>query len=196
MEHQEYGREALDKREVEWLSRGGEDTTSVLIRRAAIRSIIAERAQDRGVRSVKHLRNLLARKGIRAEEVTVRRDVEAIGAIKVSEIRPDGKRTGKPWFILPGHLPKERRKTELDPKLIENEAMIKLRSCAIECFAHKDEVVVNTELLAGPWLAVWLRNLPWPEIVYILDNDSTVVIRCASEAAANRIRLRLTGVIT
>ena len=94
---------------------------------------------------------------------------------------------------VPPNSPEDIR-SHVTAKTIENEAIKEMMRCAIDVFLDGKRVVITTIYERAKHLAMWLRNLPWPEIWYLAKEDgSTVIIEAKSEERAAFLRRRLWG---
>ncbi len=78
--------------------------------------------------------------------------------------------------------------------IIESEAYKEILQCVSDVFQDGKRVVILTAYERAKHLALWLRNLGWPEIWYIAKEDgSTVVIETRSEQRAKFLLKRIWG---
>jgi hypothetical protein len=54
-------------------------------------------------------------------------------------------------------------------------------------------LIVVTERSAGPLLADWFSLLPWPEIVHVMENRNSVIVRCIDGGSADDVLHYLIG---
>lgn len=78
--------------------------------------------------------------------------------------------------------------------IIEQEAYKEILQCVSDVFVDGKAVVILTAYERARHLALWIRNLAWPEVWYLSKEDgSTVIIQTASEQRAEFLRDRIWG---
>lgn len=162
-----------------------------LVRRAAIRRILAGRFHANGIKTYEELiAELETQAGIRASKETISRDLREMGAVKVT----DEDRQNIKWWVLPAFNPYiEDLRNELDPDLIEAEVGHKLAAHAVGITPVGDRVFVMTEARAGPLVAYWISWLSWPGIIMVQEQLDAAVINCTNDETAIAVALRLLG---
>jgi arginine repressor len=172
--------------EVEYLRRN-----NALIRRSAIRRILAGRYHTNGIRNLEQLRDeLKAATGIESHIMTLSRDLQMMGAIKVR----DAERTLVEWWVVPAFNPNtEDLREQMDPEIVENEVAHKIASHVIDIAPIQQFVYVLTEARAGPLVGYWLSWLTWYGIVYVQEQLDGCIVHCVNDETAMLVAERLTG---
>lgn len=176
----------VDEAEITYLRRNDK-----LIRRAAIRRVLAGRFHTRGIRSLEHLQDeLRMTTGIEAHIMTLSKDLREMGAVKVR----DAENTKVEWWVMPAYNPNtEELRDQMDPEVIENEVAYRLGTHAIDITPVNQFVYVMTEARAGILVAYWLSWLSWYGIVYVQEMLDGCIIHCLNDESAIRVAERLLG---
>jgi arginine repressor len=172
--------------EVEYLRRN-----NALIRRSAIRRILAGRYHTNGIRNLEQLRDeLKAATGIESHIMTLSKDLQMMGAIKVR----DAERTLVEWWVVPAFNPNtEDLREQMDPEIVEGEVAHKIASHVIDIAPIHQFVYVLTEARAGPLVGYWLSWLTWYGIVYVQEQLDGCIVHCVNDETAMLVAERLTG---
>lgn len=166
-------------------------TSGRLIRRAAIRRLLAGRYGRSGVRSVDQLREeLWDRFRIRVSKATLSLDLKAMGAFKAID---PGDPSVEWWGVAPFNPGLEDARAQLDPEVVERELAYKVAGHVLDIVPVGRMIYVNTESRAGHLVAYWLKLLYWPEILMVQDGLDDCVVHCLTPAAAIAVAERLVG---
>ena len=162
-----------------------------LIRRSALRRLLAGRYHTHGLRSLEQIRDeLRTATGIEAHIMTISQDLRMMGAIKVR----DAEAPSVEWWVVPAFNPNaEDLREQMDPEIVENEVAHKVASHVIDIAPIRQFIYVLTEARAGPLVGYWLSWLTWYGIVYIQEQSDGCIIHCINDESAMRVAERLTG---
>lgn len=166
-------------------------TSSRLIRRAAIRRLLAGRYGRNGINGYRQLQEeLWDRFKIRAALATLSADMKALGAFKAQDPSTPSIEW---WGIAPFNPGLEDARSQLDPEIIEREAAYKVAGHVVDVVPVGRMVYLNTESRAGWLVAYWLSLLSWPEMLMVQEGIDSAVIHCLTTHAALTVAERLTG---
>lgn len=165
---------------------------NMLYRRALVRQFIEE---NYGVQRTRlDLMEWLEERGHSTTYSTLTRDFMALNVQEVSAVI-EGKRTK--FWVIPGfvsELSPERLHDRVDPEVIEAEAFRAIIRTVLDIFSDGKRVILATTFEGAKPLALWLKNLNWPEIWYFAKEDgSSVIIECRTPAHAEVLKKRLWG---
>lgn len=158
----------------------------VLLRRAKIRRLLAERSGAEGISSMEELAEL-----VEVSKFTINEDLKELGAVKLAE-RIDGRHVE--WWHIPAHNPNlPDHRSELPEGVVEQEVALKLKAHVLDIVPLGAQLAVLTERSAGPLVADWLSLLCWPEILYVHEARNSCLLACADAEDADWVRRRLLG---
>lgn len=162
-----------------------------LIRRAAIRRILAGRYGRNGIKSYAEMQTeLWDRFRIRVGQTTLAADMRAMGAFKAQDPSAPSIEW---WGLAPFNPGLEDARAQLDPEIIEREVAYKVAGHVVDVVPVGRMVYVNTETRAGLMVAYWLALLSWPEILMVQEGIESVVLHCLTPHAAVVVAERLVG---
>lgn len=173
-------------REVSFLRRN-----TKMIRRAAIRNILAGRYHTNGISTLEEIKDLLLKaSGIDAHVMTLSNDLREMGAIKVR----DAERPSVEWWVMPAYNPNtEDLREQMEPDLVEAEVAHKIASHVIDIAPVQQFVYVLTEARAGHLVGYWLSWLTWEGVIYVQEQADGCIIHCVNDHAAMVTASRLMG---
>ena len=126
---------------------------------------------------------------------TLERDFAAMGIEQVTAVVAGKKIT---FYAQVGYVPEESPeylRRSLSPEVIENEVFKEMLRSAMDVFVDGKRVVITTAYEKARHLAMWIKNLWYPEIWYLSKEDgSVIIIETRSEARAKFLRRRLWSV--
>ena len=162
-----------------------------MIRRAAIRRVLAGRYHTSGITSLQQLaEEVEASSGIKAHIMTLSVDLREMGAIKVK----DAERSSVEWWVIPAFNPNvEDLREHMDPTQVEAEIAHKIAMHVISISPVEQFVYVMTESRAGPLVGYWMSWLNWVEIIYVQEQLDGCIIHCLNPAMAIQVVEGLTG---
>ena len=133
--------------------------------------------------------------GFGAALPTLERDFAAMGIEQVTAVVAGKKIT---FYAQVGYVPEESPeylRRSLSPEVIENEVFKEMLRSAMDVFVDGKRVVITTAYEKARHLAMWIKNLWYPEIWYLSKEDgSVIIIETRSEARAKFLRRRLWSV--
>ena len=164
----------------------------MLVRRAALREILE--TNYGAYVSMTDIAHMLDDRGHASGPSTLREDFREMNVELVSAT-VNGKAVK--FYALCAHAadrtPEDLRHT-VPPEIIENEAYKEMLQCVSDVFVDGKAVVIITAYERAKHLALWIRNLGWPEIWYLSKEDgSTLIIQTATEKRAQFLRERIWG---
>ncbi|MBA2671993.1 MAG: hypothetical protein H0U67_16615 [Gemmatimonadetes bacterium] len=165
--------------------------STMLVRRSAIRQLLAGRYHVNGIASLAELKRLLkVGYGITVHIQSLSRDLMEMGAIKVK----DEERPTITWWVVPAFNPNiENLREDMDPKVVEQELQHKISSHVTDTTTVGAYIYLLTEPRAGPLVAYWVSWLKWGGMVFVQEQMDACVIHCLDERAARHIYARLLG---
>jgi transcriptional regulator of arginine metabolism len=125
-----------------------------------------------GIFTQEDLARALKERGVEATQVTLSRDIREMGLVKT----PEGYRS----------LPKRGRADDFAS--IAGEFVRDVRIA-------QNQIVLRTAPAHASSLAVALDNAEWPEVVGTIAGDDTVLVICPDSAIAEKVRVRLMGML-
>jgi arginine repressor len=162
-----------------------------LIRRSALRRILAGRYHTNGIRNLEQMQaELQAASGIHAHIMTISKDLQMMGAIKVR----DAENPNIEWWVVPAFNPNaEDLREQMDPEIVEAEVAHKIASHVIDIAPVHQFVYVMTESRAGNLVGYWLSWLTWGGIIMVQELLDGCIIHCINDEAAVMVAERLIG---
>ncbi len=162
-----------------------------VIRRAAIRRILAGRYGADGISSLTQLQTILAQQhGITAHIMTISRDLDEMGAVKVQDVE----KPSVQFWVVPAFNPNlENLRETMDSEAIEQEVFYKLTMHVIDISMLYERIIIMTEPRAGYLVAYWLSWLRWPGMVSVQEQLDGCIIHCLDPDHAEGIYQMLVG---
>lgn len=169
----------------------GNPTHTKFVRRAAIRRILSGRYNyAEGVTSYEQLQKELEQHGHHTSIMTIRQDMEALGATK---IKVEGEARSF-WFIPPWNPEMAHLSDIVDQDTVEQEVAARIAAYGKDAFTWGCEVILLGEQNCGRMLADWIAMLQWPGMLHVREHAHSVSVLCESEEIAVYVRDRLIGV--
>lgn len=160
--------------------------TEALVRRRAIRKVLASEHHS----TIPSVRDRLADLGFDHSEITVRLDLQEVGAVRIQRLD----KPGEYQWIIPAYNPAlEQLRKQLDPEQIEYEVQLKMAAHSVDVHVAETRVHVLTEARAGYLVAYWIGWLQWTEIVHIAEHLDSCIVHCVDAEAAELVARRLIG---
>lgn len=179
--------------EEHFLAEGQRRYDKMLHRRALIREFIEE---NYGVTREKQelMAWLKDNYDITVGYSTLQRDFLSMNVQEIEVVM--GGRKVRFWSI-PGYVGEfspERLNDRIEQEVIEAEAYRAMMRTTVDVFTDGKRVVINTVFEGARSLALWLKNLMWPEIWYFSKEDgSSIIIECRTPEQAKFLVRRLWG---
>jgi arginine repressor len=156
------------------LSNNERVTKQQTIRRTVLRDFIE---RNYGVPIVRNdmLKYLHARE-LTCSMTTLERDLASLSIMPIEAMV--GGRKARFWAQV-SYVPEQgpdNLRPQLSDATIENQAIKEIMRTAVDVFTDGKRVVITTGYEQAKHLALWVKNLKWPEIWYVSKEDGSVVI--------------------
>jgi len=115
-------------------------------------------------------------RGVGCGMATLERDLAALSIMPI-EAMVGGRKT-RFWAqvsYVPDNSPDNLR-PHVSDSTIENEAIKEILRSAVDVFTDGKRVIITTGYEQAKHLALWIKNLKWPEIWYVSKEDGSIVI--------------------
>ena len=164
----------------------------MLVRRSILRGLL-EKNYGKSV-SKKKYGEMLETVGYGCSAPTLAADFKALGVQEITAVL--GGRRIK-FYAIAGYIAdhaEDNLKSYVPQNIIENETYKALTHHVVDVFQDGKRIIILTHFELGRHVAMWLRNLQWPEIWYFAKYDGdTIIIETRSEERAAFLRKRLWG---
>lgn len=107
---------------------------------------------------------------------TIERDLAAMSIMPI-EAMVGGRKTR--FWAQVNYVPDagpDNLRPQLSDDIINNEAIREILRTAVDVFTDGKRVVITTGYEQAKHLALWIKNLKWPEIWYLSKEDGSVII--------------------